>query len=120
MYNEVTMSIVRYLIIFSMAGLVLAGASILWPKFTTKPRPQVLTSVHEAVKGTEVGQRFDRILEPVNVSSFPASIAGAMTSAVTQKTQQIITTQFIDQLSHQYDKLPESEKQQLHQLICKP
>lgn len=121
------MSIIRYLGIFALAGIVVIGISLLWSKFTTRSRPESLGAVREEVLKTQTGQDLANMLgvsddsqKPINVPALSASIASSMSNAVTQKAQEVVTTQIIERLSKQYDGLPDNQKQELREFICKP
>ncbi len=109
-------------------GVVVSATSLLWPKFTTQPRPAQLTQVREIVMQTPIGQQAAMVLgvadegsvEPLNVSSLAGTLTQQAGSVVTEKIAQEITNRAVSQIISQIDKLPQDQKQILEQAICKP
>lgn len=108
------------------AGTV-AFASLLWPRFTTKPEPAALQQVRDVVLGTSVGQSTADFLgvthssgKPLNLSDTVSSVAGVVTSSVEQKVAQIVSDQVAAQVIKQYEQLPVVQQDRVVELICKP
>lgn len=85
-------SVIKYALAATVCAGVVAVASLLWPKFITKPEPAALSEVRDTVHGTEVGQTAanllgvtDKNVQPVDMTDTLSSVAGVVTSSVEQK-----------------------------------
>ncbi len=116
-------------IIALIVGIVsVSGGSLLWPRLTPNPRPQVLQQVHDIVIKTPLGSQAATVLgvtdetnvTPLNLGELVGSAAGEVKSAAEKRAQMVIMTQVTRELSKQYEKLPEDQKVQLQQIICQP
>lgn len=119
--------IVTYIIVALAGAVILAIASLMWPKFTTKPEPEVLNRVRDEVLGTEVGQAGAKILgvknvgdKPLSFSDTASSVAGAITSSVEERVQSMISEQIAAQVVKQYEQLPAAQQTHVTEIICKP
>lgn len=119
--------IIKYVLVASASAGVVALISLLWPRFTTKPKPQSLESVRSAVFGTEIGKNAADLLgvsqgdiKPINLSDAVSSVAGAVTSSVEQKVAQIVSDQVASQVVKQYNQLPVPQQDRVVEMICKP
>lgn len=119
--------IVTYIIVALAGAAVVAGASIAWPKLTTKPEPEVLNRVRDEVLATEVGQAGAKILgveqvgnKPFSFSDAASSVAGAITSSVEERVQTIVSEQVAAQVVKQYEQLPAAQQTHVTEIICKP
>lgn len=109
-------------------GVTLSGGSLVWPRVTSQPRPQLLQEVHDAVIKTSTGEQAAQVLgvstdqnvQPVNLGQIAGTIGNAIKSAAQKRAQTIITAQIVGQLSNGYDKLPKDQQTALQQIICKP
>lgn len=119
---------VRFILIAGASASVVVIIALLWPRLTSRPRPQVLNAVRDTALRTQQGQEAAKILgvenegsvKPINVNSSVASIAGVVTTAVQEKTKEIIAQQITTQIVNQYQGLPQPQQQQLQEFICKP
>src|SRR5258706_13221326 len=105
----------------------LSGGSLLWPKFTTAPRPKLLQQVHDVVVKTPPGEQAAQVLgvstddvQPINLGEVANNIVNSVKTAAQKRAQTIIMAQVTSQLTNQYEKLPNDHQQQLQQIICKP
>ena len=122
------MGIINFIFAFIVAGVVLSGVSLLWPKLTTQQRPAVLTQLRSAVIKTPLGNEMAQVLgvtdethtEPINVSSAAASVVSSLTATVEQKAQQAVAERVAQQLVKQFDQLSADQKKQIKEMICKP
>ncbi len=109
-------------------GVVMVGTSLLWPRFTNQKRPEVLQAVHDTTLSTGVGKEAAKVLgvdneetiKPLSVNQLAASVSGAFIAIVAEKTKEIVATQVSTQIVNQYMQLPQPQKTQVQELICKP
>jgi hypothetical protein len=123
------MGIVGNFVASSIISLVLlAGTSLIWPRFTDQPRPKILEDVKSVVMKTSVGKDASNVLgvsdEKNLIRIDPGKIVqgavGQMTNAVEQRIQTIIVSNAVSQLQLQFEKLLPDQKEQIRQIICKP
>lgn len=121
-------SVVRFFLIAGATASVVVSVALLWPRLTSRPRPEVLQAVRDTAITTPVGKEAAKILgveeeedaKPINVSDVAASVAGTLSSAVQEKTKEIIAQQVASQIASQYQQLPQAQQQELQEFICKP
>jgi len=118
--------VTRYFLVVLGTSVAVAGASLLWPKVTSRPRPETLGKVHDLVIKTDLGQRAAQILgvedesvEPVNVVSVASQFASTAIAGVVEKVQEAAVSQAMSALVNQYEQLPSEQKKELEQLICR-
>lgn len=119
--------VIKYALAAAVGAGVVATASLIWPKFTANPEPEVLKQVRNTVLGTEVGQSAAELLgvsdssvKPLNFSDTVSSVAGVVTSSVEQKVAQIVSDQVAAQVIKQYQQLPAVQQDRVVEMICKP
>lgn len=120
--------VVQLFLAVAVFGVTLSGGSLVWPRVTNAPRPQLLQEVHDAVIKTPQGEQAAQVLgvstdenvQPINLGQVAGTIGNAIKSAAQRRAQTIITAQIVGQLSNGYDKLPKDQQQALQQIICKP
>jgi len=119
--------VVQLVLAVAVFGITLSGGSLVWPRVTSQPRPQLLQEVHDAVIKTPQGEQAAQVLgvttdnvQPVNLGQIAGTIGNDIKTAAQKRAQTIITAQIVGQLSNGYDKLPKDQQQQLQQIICKP
>lgn len=119
---------------FRIIGAVVGGAlvvsvmSIVWPRFSADPRPEVLTNVHNTVIETPLGQNLENILgvgddapgEPQSISAVVATGANAVVDAVAKSAQHAVTSKILESLAAQFQRLTEEEKAEFRAEICEP
>lgn len=118
----------RFILVTIGTSLVISAASIMWPKLTTKARPQALQVVHDVVIKTSAGQQLSNVLgvtdetsvQPINISSVASTVANGAVSALTKQAQNVVVTQATNEIAKQYDQLSPDQKQVLENIICKP
>ncbi len=120
--------VVQLFLAVAVFGVTVSGGSLVWPRITSAPRPQLLQQVHDSVIKTPVGQQAAQVLgvstdenvQPINLGQVAGNAANALKSAAQQRAQTIITAQIVGQLSSGYEKLPKDQQQALQQIICSP
>lgn len=119
--------VIKYALAAAVGAGLVAITSLLWPKFTTNPEPEVLEQVRNTVLGSEVGQSTadflgvtDADVKPLNLSDAVSSVAGVVTSSVEQKVQRIVSDQVAAQVIKQYQQLPASQQERVVEMVCKP
>lgn len=114
--------------VFATVALVIgvAGASLLWPKFTNKPIPAPLAQVRSVVQQTPLGQQASQVLGestdghpgPVNLSEWAATQGNAIVTNIEQSASHAVVSGVVRQLIGQIDTLPQDQKAQLQQILC--
>lgn len=107
-----------------IASITLSGASLLWPRLTTQPRPEFLNKVHDVVVSTGPGQQAATVLgvsdeakaEPFSLKA----LQDGVTHAVTNRVQEVVMGNAVNELSRQFDTLPKDQKLQIQEVLCKP
>ena len=119
--------VVKYALSAMFGVGVVAIVSIVWPRFTNKPQPQMLEQVRNTVLGTQIGQSAAELLgarsdggQPLNLSDTVSSAAGVVTSSVEQKIQQVVSDQVAAQVVKQYQQLPITQQNRIEEIVCKP
>lgn len=119
--------VVQLFLAVAVFGVTLSGGSLVWPRLTNTPRPQLLQQVHDSVIKTPAGAQAaqvlgvsdDRTIQPINLGQVVGNIGNAIKTAAQKRAQTIITAQIVGQLSNGYEKLPKDQQQQLQEIICK-
>lgn len=96
-------------------GVMVSLASLVWPKITNQPRPELLTRVHDVVVETSLGKNIEGVLgeQTVNMSEVVSSAANtAVTSVTTSAKQSVILKMF--------EFLSEDEQEEFRAKICTP
>ena len=120
--------VVQLLLAVAVFGVTLSGGSLVWPRITSAPRPQLLQEVHDRVIQTAPGQQAAQVLgvadeqtvEPINISDIASNAVNSVKAAAEKRAQTIIMAQISAQLTNQYEKLPEDQQLELQQIICPP
>jgi acyl-CoA hydrolase len=116
----------RFILSIIMAGAVLSGVSIAWPKFTTSGRPQILAQIYQSVKGTPLGAKTSQVLgvsdinadQTVDIPAIIDQMKDWAARQLQQKTAEIINRQAVNQISQGFDKLSPKEQKLLQDAIC--
>lgn len=119
--------VVQLVLAVAVFGVTLSGGSLVWPRVTSAPRPQLLQQVHDSVIKTPVGAQAaqvlgvtdDKSVQPINLGEVVGNIGNSIRTAAQKRAQTIITAQIVGQLSSGYEKLPKDQQEQLQQIICK-
>lgn len=122
------MGLFNFIAALVLAGTTVSGASLLWPKLTSRQRPPLLTQVRQILVGTPFGSQAAQVLgvsdetrvAPLNVASLAATFVDTVTSAVEHKARQAVTERVVQQVVEQFDQLSTEQKRQIKQTICKP
>ncbi len=120
--------VVQLVLAVAVFGVTLSGGSLVWPKLTTAPRPQLLQQVHDAVVKTPVGARAANVLgvsaneeaQPINLGQISGNVVNSLKDAAQKRAQTIVTAQIVGQLTNGYEKLPADQQQELQKIICSP
>jgi hypothetical protein len=107
-------------------GVTLSGGSLVWPRVTGAPRPQLFQQVHDSVIKTSVGTAAAQVLgvtddkkvQPINLGSLANNAWSGIKNEAQKRAQIILMSQVTAQLTNQYEKLPKSQQQQLREIIC--
>ncbi len=107
-------------------GVTLSGGSLVWPRVTSAPRPQLLQQVHDTVIKTPAGNQVaqvlgvtdDKSVQPVNLGQAANNAWNGIKNAAQKRVQTIIMSQVTAQLTSQYGKLPKDQQKTLQEIIC--
>ncbi len=119
---------IKFILVAAVSGVMVGLVSLLWPRFTAKSRPAPLEKVHDVVLGTQIGQQAAETLgvsspsavTPINPQQIVQSVVQSVVTTIERRTQEVVITNAVKQLSGQFDQLPQDQKQQIQQIICKP
>jgi hypothetical protein len=108
-------------------GVTLSGGSLVWPRVTSAPRPQLLQQVHDTVIKTQVGNHAAQVLgvtddkkvAPINLGNLANDAWNGIKNVAQKRAQTIIMSQVTTQLMNQYEKLPKDQQKTLQEIICK-
>lgn len=120
------MSALQFLFASVGAAAAISIASLLWPKFTTKPSPPALTQVRQAVEQTPLGKQAADVLgvsdnqptAPVNIKDWAVAQGNAIVSNIAESASQVVVSQVAKQIVGQVSTLPDSQKTELRQILC--
>jgi hypothetical protein len=109
-------------------GVTLSGGSLVWPRITSSPRPQILQEVHDSVIQTPqgaaaaavLGVTDDKTVQPINLGAVANNAWNGIKNAAQKRAQTIVMSQVTAQLANQYEKLPRDQQKTLQEIICKP
>ncbi len=118
----------RFIAALLIAGSALGVTSLLWPRFSTDPRPTALEYVRDFVVTTPLGNQAARILgvsddrniTPTDMGTVVSSVAGSVVSSVENKAEQYIAQRMTEQIIMRINKLPEEQQQYVKELLCTP
>lgn len=107
-------------------GVTLSGGSLVWPRVTSAPRPQLLQQVRDTVVKTPVGANAAAVLgvtdeanvQPINLGDIANNAWNGMKNAAQKRATTIVMSQVTAQLNSQYQKLPKDQQETLKQIIC--
>lgn len=120
--------IIKFILVVIISAFVSAGTSIIWPKITSRARPQVLQNIHDIAVKIPVGRQTEDILglsatqtpTPINISSAASMITNTVVTTIEKKTTEIVVNQAVSELSKQFQTLPAEQKVQIKKIICQP
>jgi len=107
-------------------GVTLSGGSLVWPRVTSAPRPQLLQQVHDTVVKTPIGSQAaqvlgvtdDKTVQPINLGQVANTAWNGIKNAAQKRAQTILISQVTAQLMNQYEKLPRDQQKTLQEIIC--
>jgi hypothetical protein len=119
--------VVQLVMAIAVFGVTLSGGSLLWPRITSAPMPQILQEVRSSVIKTQPGNAAaqvlgvtdDKTVKPINLGEVANSAWNGIKSAAQKRATTIVMSQVTQQLTNQYDKLPKDQQKTLQQIICK-
>lgn len=122
------MTSLRFIVAAFGSAVVISLVSLLWPRFTDRPSPPVLTKVRQTVQQTSIGQQASDVLgiendgtaEPLNVEEWVAAQGNAILSNISDSAQQVVVNQVVRQIMTQVDRLTPEQKTELQHSICVP
>lgn len=112
--------VVQLVLAIAVFGLTLSGGSLVWPKITSAPRPQLLQEVHDSVIKTPIGAQAAQVLgsEQINIGHVVTTAWNGIKNTVEKRAQTILMSQVTAQLMSQYEKLPRDQQKTLQEIIC--
>lgn len=118
--------VVQLVLAVAVFGITVSGGSLVWPKVTRAPRPQLLQQVHDSVIKTPAGAQAAQVLgvtddknvQPINLGSVANTAWNGIKNAAQKRAQTILVSQVTTQLTSQYEKLPKDQQKQLQDIIC--
>lgn len=118
----------KFVITLLTAGVFMALVSLVWPRFSDQPRPEILNQMRQAVLRTPIGLQTATVLgvsdettvQRFNMQSTMGDLTASAASAVQQRAQTILTIQAVKQLQQQFSQLPSDQQEQIKQIICQP
>lgn len=119
--------LIKFILTLVMATITVSAGSLVWPRVTKIPEPPMLRQVHDIVIQTDIGRQANNVLgadtavsQPINVQTVITNATNAIVSGVEDKAQQIVIDQAVKQILNQLDKLPQDQKQEIKDQLCKP
>jgi hypothetical protein len=116
----------RFLGTLVLVSVILAAASILWPVFSPRPRPEGLTRVHDLVTASSVGKTVDETAGkflPQAGGLSAGSVAGVAVSRIVESVgdsaKEAAVKSAVDQLLTQWDSVPAAQKEQIRTAVCR-
>lgn len=109
-------------------SIVIAFASLLWPRISSDPRPIALTKVRDMVIETPAGANLASVLgvadesaaEPININDMVVTGTTAVINTVATTAQRAVTNRVLETLVGQFNGLPEEDKASFRAQICEP
>lgn len=109
-------------------SVVIAFASLIWPRISSDPRPTALTKVRDMVIETPAGVNLANVLgvadesaaEPINISDLVTTGTNAVINTVATTAQRTVTNRMLETLAGQFNGLPEEDKASFRAQICDP
>lgn len=119
--------VVQLVMAIAVFGVTISGGSLVWPKITSSPRPQLLQEVHDSVIKTPVGSSAahvlgvtdDKTVQPINLGEVANTAWNGIKTAAQKRATTVVMSQVTQQLTNQYDKLPKDQQKTLQEIICK-
>lgn len=120
--------VVQFTLAVAVALTSLAGGSLAWPRLTREPRPQLLQQVHDYAIKTIPGQQAAQVLgvsdetqaEPINLGKLAADGVNGVKITLQKRMQTIVVGNAVNELTRQFDKLPDDQKLYIQEALCKP
>lgn len=118
--------IFQFILTLATAAVVVSGASLVWPKVTSKTIPEPLTKVREMVLQTDFGKQAaatlgvsdTTLVEPINVSSVAGAVVSNVVSNASQQVQDAATKEIIIQVVKKIETLQPDQQEAIKKEIC--
>lgn len=118
----------RFFLALSVAVVALGSGSLMWPRLSDQPRPQLLQNVHDLVLKTTVGQNAANVLgvsdeanvQKLDFGQMASSAVNGAKNAVQNRVRTVVVTNAVNQLNQQFDGLSDDQKIYVRQAICEP
>lgn len=118
----------KFILASLSTGAIIVTASLGWGRFSTNPRPEPLTKVHDIVIETPIGRKLantfgvsdETNVEPINISSVAAEVAGSVGLEVQKRAQSAVLSTVVGQLIRQYGQFSTEQQKEIQTLICQP
>jgi tryptophan synthase alpha subunit len=118
--------VVKFMIVFVFAGIVVSGASLIWPKLTKNPRPEPLTQLRDAIVSTQTGKDIAQALgvsdeskvEQMNIASVAGIMVSTVATQIQQKAEEAATREVIVQVVKKIETLAPDQQEAIRKEIC--
>lgn len=118
----------RFIIVSIVAVIVLGGGSLLWVRFTARPRPKLLQDVRDTVIHTAVGRQAadalgvsdEETVTPIDIGQTVTSGVSGVKQAVQDRIQTIIVQNAVRQLEERLEHLSPQQQKYVQEIICTP
>jgi len=119
--------ILKFIIALASTLIIVAGASLVWPKITSYPRPEPLTQVRDMVVSTDIGKEIAQTLGvedekdvvPVDIKSVAGAAISSAAADVQEKAADAVTREIIIQVVKKIETLAPDQQQAIKEEICK-
>jgi len=117
-------TLIRFIAVLALSAAAVGVGSVAWPRFTDKPRPELLEKAYTITKNTPLGEKTAQVLgvtdsiQPIDPAKFANTLVSSASSVVEKKVETIIATQAVLQLMRQINKLDPSQQEEIRSLIC--
>ncbi len=119
---------IKFVSALLIAGAFVVGVSLMWPRLTSQPRPEVLTQVRDFIVQTPQGYEAANVLgvsdernvEPFDIRVTAQTIAYNIMNSLRERATDVVVTHAVRQLQKKYEELPPDQQAQLQQIICVP
>jgi len=117
---------VRFVMASVAGAVIVLCMSLLWPKVSDTPRPEILTQIYEAVVQTDPGRYAANVLgvadetDATPVSKAAASVIKSAAEGLSSYTAQAVTVRLMETVLSRFDTLSEKQQQHVREQICAP
>lgn len=119
---------IKFIFVIVIAVLVTIAVSFIWPRISTRPRPEVLTRVKDFIASTPIGPTVTNVLgvsseenmRPINIREVASNAATVTVNSVREYAANALFLSAVRQLAGQYNKLKPEQQKEVRDLICTP